>query len=122
MKKKVEDYEILKLFGLEDSMFASLKHYETAIQNLSSLYESAPTVYGCNARLWKTNRQDSRIENNGMVIEPDTHTAKLMFIEEIKNTECVHEPVPRFDGPCTQDWVIVCKHCGKIVTTVWSAE
>jgi len=46
--------------------------------------EAAPMVYGMNSRIWKTDQQINRCENNGMIINPDTHTARLICIEPIK--------------------------------------
>lgn len=83
---------------------------------LQSLHDSAPVVYG-----YKVNgimRADENVHP-----EFDTFTAKLMFIEEIKKPECVHEPLIGFSGVIKYLKFNECKHCGIKLKATWeSAE
>lgn len=142
------DYKMLTKFGLLKAglrfgdghtfpIFNADSHYYTNVDliesKLQSLYDSAPVVYG-DVRDGTFYFCDPRAGVKNEISHADTHTAKLMFIEEIKKAEpCKHEVSmsQAYGGPLvihsndnrgTRIRITCCK-CGVEVKPTWeSAE
>lgn len=91
----------------------------TIAEKLNQLIESSPVVYGS-----KFISNDGSAFDIGSVwnitkISDKTHSARLMFIEEIKK-ECVkHEPSK------DRGWLVgdlICKHCKVPLEAIWQEK
>lgn len=119
-----------EFFTKDDFEYLTLTR-ETAARNanekLAKLIESWPVVFGTNGDSpggWTTIRDDDE-----ETWYPDTHQARLAFIEEIKKEPCKHEPImtvrfPGFDRSGTHfksvPELIECKHCGVKLQGTWT--
>ncbi len=97
---KPEDFETIIIATSEEmnqiSDFANAK--------LKEWLDAAPTVYGDNDGLW--------IDRNRY--KNDTHSAKIVCIEQIKTEPCKHEPVEEIRHT-------ICKHCNVKLDAKWEA-
>ncbi len=78
---------------------------KVANEKLRKLIEASPLVYGLKTRSnkWAFDQEENHFTN--------THTARLMFIEEIKKEPCKHEPSKtRLDFGGIP--ISICVHCG----------
>lgn len=86
---------------------------------LSKSIEAAPTIYGDGTRAWLTAKS-----------EIDTHTARLMFIEEIVKKPCEHRPLMHKEGydhwtfATNSNGEIYCSSCNVPldIRAVWSEK
>ncbi len=112
---KKEDFEIRPDYNerAEAARIANAK--------LQQLIESSPVVYGRNSRMWATIRSMPGT-NNGMTIEPETHKARLMFIEELPKESCEHRGQIieyKFGNP-TMPLRAKCTQCGVELVATWT--
>lgn len=113
--KKLEfepDYfEMQKFSTKQIAAFAQTKFDDWFKANI----ESAPLVHGfydCRGAVFSETKFNTH----------QTHTARLIDIQEIKR-ECVrHEPEHIFIGPETGKWSTKCKHCHVELIADWRAR
>lgn len=78
---------------------------------LNKALDQAVRVYGTNNGTW--NVEDCSDDT----LNPDTHQALLVQIEELPKKECAHEA--RGNGHWSNPWTNKCKHCGVKLVARW---
>lgn len=101
-------------FGHEGLYDTDSRASEIANKKLNALIESAPLVY-CS----KPDKENSHLWSHHQTKGYDTHTARLILIEEIKK-ECVkHEP---WEDEIVGSHRIICKHCRVELIPEWKVK
>jgi hypothetical protein len=102
--------------GTDNDVFWNRMAASAANEKLNKLIDSCPVVYGQGEQagkssLWNMNKQQN-----------STHSARIVFIEELPKEPCKHEPADCWIGPSTVDWFKKCKHCGVELVATWEAK
>lgn len=101
----------------DDLKFTANTAANLANEKLSRLIESSPVVFASKpdgkSELWSNNERTGH----------DTHSARLMFIEEIKQEPCKHEPIivmtQDSEGFSVSAVLHKCARCGVELVAEW---